>query len=277
MSLMMDDIRYFNVVINTLNLTRASEILGVAQPTLSYSIKRLEKELGGDLLIRLKNGVQLTKLGEDFAKQGRVVLFEWEQAQKLVENQRDVVSGKYSIGIHSSVALYSLEHFLPKLSRAHPGLEFSLKHGLSREIVEQVINWKIDFGMVVNPKNHLDLVIKELCKDKITLFSNGENHNTLLFEPNLNQTQTILKKLKKSSIVIEKKMTSESLEVIAKLTSLGVGIGVLPERVAKQQPNLKPLKNAPYFVDRICLVYRKEKQKSIASEAIISAILSAQI
>ena len=77
MSLMMDDIRYFNVISHTLNMTRASEILGVAQPTLSYAIKRLEKELGGDLLIRLKNGVQLTRLGEDFYKQGRIVLFEW--------------------------------------------------------------------------------------------------------------------------------------------------------------------------------------------------------
>ncbi len=277
MSLMMDDLRYFNVISSTFNMTRASEILGVSQPALSYAIKRLERELGGELLIRLKNGVQLTRLGEEFSKQSRVVLFEWEQAQKLVVYQKNEVSGRYSIGLHSSVALYTLEHFLPQLNDQYPGLEVSLKHGLSREITEQVISWKIDFGIVVNPKAHLDLVIKELCYDKVTLFSNQKTHNTLIFDPNLQQTQAIHKKLKKNFFSSKKKMTSENLEVIAKLTSLGVGVGILPERVAKQYRNLKPLKNAPDYLDRICLIYRKEKQKSLASKVIITAISSIKI
>ena len=68
MSVVMDDIKYFVVVSDTLNVTRASEILGVTQPTLSYAIKRLETGLGGDLLIRLKSGVRLTKLGEEFLR-----------------------------------------------------------------------------------------------------------------------------------------------------------------------------------------------------------------
>lgn len=272
---MMDDIRYFTVVSSTLNMTRASEILGITQPTLSYAVKRLERELGGELLIRLKSGVQLTRLGEDFAQQSRVVLFEWEQAQKLVESQKSEVSGNYSIGLHPSVALYSLESFLPQLSSAHPKLELSLRHGLSREITEQVISWKIDFGIVVNPKPHLDLVIKELCKDKVTLFSDGKKHDSLIFDPNLKQTESIMKKLKKDQAM--RAITSENLEVIAKLASLGVGIGVLPERVARQWPNLKPLKDAPSYNDRICLIYRKEKQKSLSSKTIIAAISSANI
>ena len=66
MSLVLDDIRYFNTVSQFLNMTRASEVLGVTQPTLSYAMKRLENELGGELFIRLKNGLQLTQLGESF-------------------------------------------------------------------------------------------------------------------------------------------------------------------------------------------------------------------
>jgi DNA-binding transcriptional LysR family regulator len=175
------------------------------------------------------------------------------------------------------VALYTLEHFLPKLNSTYPDLELSLKHGLSREITEQVINWKIDFGIVVNPKHHLDLVINELCKDKVTLFSSGGNKNTLIFDPNLKQTDAINKKLQKSSLIFEKEITSENLEVVAKLTSLGIGIGILPARVAKQHKNLKALKDAPYFIDRICLIYRKEKQKSMSSKTIIAAILASEI
>lgn len=278
MSLMMDDIRYFNVVSTTLNMTRASEILGVAQPTLSYAIKRLEVELGGELLIRLKNGVQLTRLGEDFSRQGSAVLFEWEQAQSMVKRHKNVVSGKFSLGLNVSVALFALEHFLPHLNNSYPDLELNLKHGLSREIMEQVISWKIDFGIVVNPKNHLDLVIKEICKDKFSFFSDGGHYKeTLIYDPNLHQTQVLYRKFKKGNDKMVKEMTSESLEVIARLASLGVGVGILPERVARQYTNLKLLKDSPFFVDRICLVYRKEKQRSLASRAIIDAILNSNV
>ncbi len=50
---MMDDLRYFTVISSTLNMTRASEMLEITQAALSYAIKRLERELGGKLLIIL--------------------------------------------------------------------------------------------------------------------------------------------------------------------------------------------------------------------------------
>lgn len=52
MSLIMDDVKYFITVSEILNITRASEIIGISRPALSYAIKRLEKELGGDLFYK---------------------------------------------------------------------------------------------------------------------------------------------------------------------------------------------------------------------------------
>ena len=275
MSLVLDDIRYFNTVSQFLNMTRASEVLGVTQPTLSYAMKRLENELGGELFVRLKNGLQLTQLGESFLKQGQVVLYEWEQAQKLVESQALEVRGRLSLGLHPSVALYTLEHFLPGLHRDYPELEISLRHGLSREVTEQVVSWTLDFGIVVNPKPHPDLVIRELCKDKVTVFSKDRKLNTLIYDPNLNQAQVVRNKLARK--VRFKEVTSENLEVVAKLVGLGVGAGILPARVAKNQGNLVEHQDAPYYKDRICLIYRKEKQKSLASKTLIQAVLQAPL
>lgn len=39
MPLMMDDVKYFITASETLNITRASEIIGISQPALSYAIK----------------------------------------------------------------------------------------------------------------------------------------------------------------------------------------------------------------------------------------------
>ncbi|MAF77813.1 MAG: LysR family transcriptional regulator [Halobacteriovoraceae bacterium] len=273
MALQLDDIKYFLAVSETLNVTRASEVLGITQPTLSYSIKRLEKEVNGQLLIRLKNGVQLTHLGSEFVTKAHILMNQWNELQKISVEREEKVTGEYTIGLHPSVALFTLDQFLPKLMTENESLTLKLVHGLSREITEQVISWKIDFGIVVNPKAHPDLVIKELCRDQVGLFQKKSlpksAKETLIYDGNLFQSKAVIKKLK---IAFKKEITSENLEVIAKMTSLGIGVGLLPQRVAAAHKNLSMIKDSPTHMDRICLIYRHEKQKSFSSKTIIQTI-----
>ncbi len=191
MSLTIDDVKYYITVCETLNITRASEIVGISQPALSYVIKRLESELGGQLLIRLKNGIQLTKLGKEFKGRSRRLLYEWEQAQNLANPETGLVQGSYTFAIHPSVALYALEFFIPKLQADFFSLDFKFIHGLSREMTEKVISWEADFGIVVNPIKHPDLVIRKLYNDEVTIFYTKDSQDKLIYDQNLAQSQYI--------------------------------------------------------------------------------------
>jgi len=275
MSLVMDDIKYFIAVSETQNITRASEILGISQPTLSYAIKRLERELGGELLIRLKSGIRLSKLGEVFLKRSRKLIYEWEQAQNLAHPDTGLIEGQYLFAIHPSVALYTIKDFLPQLTQRFPSLNFNFTHGLSREMTEKVINWEADFGIVVNPIRHPDLVITKLCTDVVTIFHKPKAQKKLIYDGKLTQSKYILKKLSQLNL-FDKKITSENLEVVANITSLGLGYGLLPTRVAKQYMGLRVMKGAPHFNDEICLVYRPEKHKNPISRKIIKIIKEIQ-
>tara|TARA_B100001971_G_scaffold215185_1_gene259414 strand:- start:98504 stop:99334 length:831 start_codon:yes stop_codon:yes gene_type:complete len=274
MSLMMDDVKYFITVSETLNITRASEIIGISQPALSYSIKRLESELGGNLLIRMKNGIQLTKLGEEFKTRSRRLLYEWEQAQNLANPETGLIQGSYTFAIHPSVALYTLEFFIGDLQDEFPGLNFKFMHGLSREMTEKVISWEADFGIVVNPVRHPDLVIQKLYSDEVTIFYTKDAGDKLIYDPNLAQSQYILKKLGKKKD-FSGELNTGNLELVAKLTALGLGYGLLPATIASQYSNLKRLSGSPIFKDEICLVYRPEKHGNHISKKIIKAIKSA--
>jgi DNA-binding transcriptional LysR family regulator len=55
------DLKYLIEVANTKNISRAAERIGIAQPSLSLAIKRLEEACGVALIVRSKNGVQMTK------------------------------------------------------------------------------------------------------------------------------------------------------------------------------------------------------------------------
>ena len=268
MSLIIDDIKYFVVISETLNITRASEIIGISQPALSYAIKRLENELGGQLLIRLKNGIQLTKLGETFKHRTNRLIYEWTQAQNLANSESGL--GSYTFAIHPSVALSTIEYFIPQLQSTFPKLNFNFIHGLSREMTEKVISWEADFGIVVNPVEHLDLVIKKLYSDEVSIFSVNNTKDKLILDPRLAQSQHILKRINKEAD-FHGIINSANLEVVAKLTSLGLGYGILPSRIASQY-NLQRLKNTPIFEDEICLVYRPEKHRNVTSQEIIKII-----
>lgn len=271
MTLSLDDIRYFAIVSETLNITRASEIIGISQPALSYAIKRLENRLGGALIIRLKNGIQLSKLGEEFKQRASRLVYEWEQAQNLACSDSGLVQGTYSIAIHPSVALYTLEHFLPQLQQAFPRLHFKLLHGLSREMAEKVISWEADFGIIVNPIQHPDLVIRTLCRDEVAVFYIDQARSRLIYDSGLHQSQAILGQLARQQFT-EGVLDSPNLEVLAKLTAIGLGYGILPGRVASQYPQLKKMSDSPVYFDEICLIYRPEKHQNQTSQYIIKTI-----
>ncbi|GAA1605927.1 LysR family transcriptional regulator [Kribbella sancticallisti] len=68
------ELRYFRAVAEDLNITRAAERLGIAQPPLSRAMRQLERRLGVDLFDRTDQRIALTEAGETFLKESALVL-----------------------------------------------------------------------------------------------------------------------------------------------------------------------------------------------------------
>lgn len=274
------ELTYFIELAQTLNMSRSAEKLGVTQPTLTTSLKKLEHSLGTTLFVRSKSGIQLTKFGERFLIDAKELLERWKSLTVEVRKHEEEVQGQFSIGLHQSVAQYSLPLFLPNLLKNHSSLSFSFHHDLSRKITENIISYKFDFGLVINPVSHPDLVIRELCLDEVTFFKHKDCKNTdvLIYEPDMLQSQTLLRECKKRKIEFNRQVTSSSLEVIRGLVASGAGIGILPTRVAhfeKSHKLIEAFKQAPIFHDRLCLIYRQMGKKTKAQEVISQAIIQA--
>jgi len=278
------ELEYFLEVSNTLNVSRAAERLGISQPTLSLAIQRLEHTFGAALLIRNKSGVKLTHTGQKLVAQARSLLHEWEKIRGDTLRDESEIRGRYVIGCHVSVALYALPRFLPRLMEGHPALEIKLVHDLSRRITEDVISFKVDFGIVVNPWQHPDLVIKPVCRDEVSLWVAKKpsalqdpytGDGILICDPELLQSQSILKQLAKKGMKFKRTLTSSNLEVITAMVAAEGGVGILPARVATRVKalGLKPLgKESPRMFDQHSVVYRADAQKSKASRLLSKTI-----
>lgn len=279
------DLSYFVEVSNSQNLSRSAERLGISQPSLTLAIQRLEQSIGTPLLIRSKKGVTLTQGGKQLLAHARELLQKWETVKSHALASTHEVQGCYTIGCHASVAIYSLGGFLPDLIEKHPRLEIKLHHDLSRKITESVIRLETDIGIVVNPTQHPDLVIRKLCDDEVTFWvGDGERkvqdfrsgQAVLICDPDLLQSQDLLKKLRKTGIQYGRILPSSNLEVITQLVTQGVGIGIIPGRVAAQarSQSLRRVPKAPVFHDEICLLYRVENKPVRSIQTIGDSIVS---
>ena len=285
MAISLDDLTYFIELTGTLNFSRAAERIGIAQPSLSAAIKRLESEIGVPLFIRIKTGVILTPAGKQLLIKAKQLLHVWDNIKNETIGSHYEVQGEFTVGCHPSVGLYALPGLLSSLLQKYPKLVVELKHDISRKILSDVINLTIDVGIVINPVRHPDLIIHKLYNDKTTFWSspklslNQKLHSkqlVVICDAELAQTEWLLKQLHKMNIKNYRIVTSSSLELIAKLTAAGAGIGILPTSVAMSSlpSKLKLLPNMPMYEDEAFVIYRHENRDIKAIRTIVDAIKS---
>lgn len=269
------DIRYFQEVAFTQNVSRAAERLGVGQPALSLSIKRLEDTFGVKLFYRRHRGLVLTEAGQRLLRESNLLLSNWESLIKKTSRAHEELVGRFSIGCHPSVGSYMLGEFYKKIYGQYPGIDIELVHGLSRVICEGVISGDVDFGMVVNPIKHSDLIIHKMAQDEVCFWQKPNAlPDVLICNPQLTQTQSLLKKIK-SQKQFKKMIFSDNLEFIASMAKAGAGTAILPSRVARAfSDELEVNKKLPIYRDEIAFIYRCDLIKTASSKAIIEVAKS---
>ena len=94
-------IRYFLVLAEELNFTRAAARLGISQPPLSMQIKQLEQEIGTELFYRTTNGAELTPAGSAFYTAVKPIA-QRLQTRELLSNLVYGIQAAFSVDCSSS-------------------------------------------------------------------------------------------------------------------------------------------------------------------------------
>lgn len=138
-------LRYFVVVAQERNMTRAAEKLFISQPPLTRQIKQLEEELEVQLFIRKPRGLELTQGGQYFLQQAHAIL---DKLNASIEGTRQVAQHRktvFSIGFVPSVFYDELPSIVRRL-RANKNLEIVLHDLKAQEQIESLKSGKIDIG-----------------------------------------------------------------------------------------------------------------------------------
>jgi DNA-binding transcriptional LysR family regulator len=144
-------LRYFVVVAEEQNVTRAAERLHVSQPPLSRQIHDLEAELGVQLFHRTAKSLALTEAGKIFLNEARAVLLRVDKAVETVRTVARGDRGSLRIGYAPSLAVELLPNALRVLEHEQPGVRVSLHDISTVECVEKLAARKLDVALSIRP------------------------------------------------------------------------------------------------------------------------------
>ncbi len=154
-------LRYFLAVIEELHFGRAARRLHIAQPPLSQAIRRLEDELGVQLLHRTSRVVAPTEAGRVFAEEARKVLAGLDVA--VAEARLAGGAGStVRLGCVPHLAIERLQRFLDAMHGHDPSSNVEVTHLLSLEQVGRLQRGELDIGILHESEDHDGIHVEPL-------------------------------------------------------------------------------------------------------------------
>ncbi len=139
-------LRYFRMVADERNFTRAAERLNIAQPPLSRQVRQLEDELGAALFVRGSRPLELTEAGRMLYEHAAQVLDRVEDIRAGVRALGDRRRTDYPIGFVGSTIYGSLPRALRRFRAARPDLDGRLIEMVTLEQISALRDRRIAVG-----------------------------------------------------------------------------------------------------------------------------------
>ncbi|GGM61660.1 LysR family transcriptional regulator [Thermopolyspora flexuosa] len=140
-------LEYFLAVAEEASFTRAAERVRVAQPGVSAQIRRLERELGAELLDRSGRTVRLTEAGEAVLPYARAALAAVAGARLAVEELTGLLRGRVAVGTVTAHGV-DLPGLLAAFHRDHPGVEITLTTATTDRLLDDLRGGRLDAAIV---------------------------------------------------------------------------------------------------------------------------------
>ena len=160
----------FLMVIKEKSFSKASAKLGISQPAVTQQIKFIEEYLDTRIVERKKNGILLTKEGEDLYRIAQRL------EKSIVNSEKEllkIINKEFTFVIGSSFAIgnYILPNYLGEIKKRIDN-EVFMNVAVSSDIIDQLEDKKIDVALIESPVFRDGIIYREWVEDELVVFSN---------------------------------------------------------------------------------------------------------
>lgn len=280
----------FQVVADEGSFSRAAQKLFRTQPAISLALKRLETDLGVQLIDRSSRTLVLTDAGTLVLEYAKRFDGLEKQLRRALTELRDLDAGKLTIGANESTALYLLEH-LEAFRRRHPRIAVELRRSLSSEIPDGVLEGSIELGAISYDPKDPNLAVFELYNDSLTFVVSPKHSLARRRKVSIRELgeetfiahnvvspyrERVIEAFRSYDVRLNMAVEMPTIETIRRLVQRNLGVAFLPKMCVEQEiknGSLKEVTVKELAMERkIRLVYPMKRKLSQAAGAFLELV-----
>ena len=262
----LQELKYLVALADHGHFGKAAEACFITQSTLSTQIKKLEDFLGVTLFDRSLKRIVPTPIGKEILAAARNVVEEAERIRELAKHAQNPMARTLHLGVIPTLGPYYLPHALTLVHRKHPDLRLLLREEMTPQILEHLIDGKLDAGLLALPVTDDSLRVEPLFYEPFfAALPAGHaltKQATLKIADIMNEKLLLLDEghcLRDQALDVcgtgsrgREEVRATSLETLRQMVGMGLGLTLLPAlavdagpRASKKAIEIRPFKAPP--------------------------------
>jgi DNA-binding transcriptional LysR family regulator len=244
-------LEYFVAIADEGSFTRAAERLLVAQPSLSQQMKSLERELGGQLLERLPNGVRLTAAGKAFMPDARLAVTHAAHAARSARGALGLEAGELEVATVTSVAFGILPPAFELWHTRYPATTIVLREYQHRRALDDAVRAGAgDVAVGPRPAQWTGPVVDLGWEEFVAVLPRSDplarrrrtvaledlaDRDWVLFGPDHGLTELVLEVCARAGFVPRQTVETGQVAAATNLAAAGFGVTLVPSNVVPHE------------------------------------------
>jgi DNA-binding transcriptional LysR family regulator len=277
----------FIAVAESSSFTQAADSLHLTQPAVSKRINLLEQFLGNRLFDRIGRRVKLTEAGQILLPHAKKILREMEDTRNAVQNLSAAVSGRLAVASSHHVGLHRLPPVLKEYAVNYPDVAIDIAFLDSEKAYELIVHGDIEVAVVTLSNAGMekihglklwgdDLHVMTSPRHPLIRFKQVNLKDLLDYPAILPGRNTFTRQLidgvfQEQGLQLEIEMSTNYLETIKMMVSVGMAWSVLPKTMLDSTLRVLPVRT--FRLQRnLGYIYHREHTLSNAASAFIALL-----
>ena len=282
----------FVAVAEARSFSKAAERLYLTQSAMSKRIATLEDQLGSKLFDRIGRRISLTEAGLSLLPRARDLLLQLDDAKRAIGNLTEgVVTGTLSLAASHHISLHRLPPFLREFSESCPKVELDLQFAESEVAYEGVLKGDLELALITLSPEPDASICSEIIWDDLLHYVVANEHplaqssqvsleeltavNAILPGSNTFTRSLVEKLFKQHELELNVTMSTNYLDTIRMMVSIGLGWSLLPESLIGDDLTILNVDSEPVHRN-LGIIFHRNRTLSNAANYLVELLRSSR-
>ena len=282
------------------SFSAAASQLGITQSAISKRISLLEAQVTQPLFDRINRRIQLTEAGQALLPRAKRIVQEIEDTTRYMKDRKGLINGTLSIATSHHIGLHRLPPVLKNFTQQYPDVHLQINFIDSEQASPAIIQGDFELALITLPQAMIENKSKidpypqmqhyEVWSDPLAFVANRQhpltkkvkdkksitlsdlaNYPAILPDQNTYTTELIQTLFDEQKQPLTISMTTNHLDAINMMISVGLGWSVLPLSLMNKTITQLPIKG-PTLIRKLGCIHHRERTLSNAARAMLSLL-----